>query len=164
MDGNLSSKGQSAEWLVELCSAGLTAVDWVEREPQGMHQLGVEEKNWEGNSCPLQTATMADINKTEPVFSVCLKKKNTSQCHETQEKKLKQSCKGTNCQMLYTLHWAKTEQTDARSTLNSWVKRKDKWPHGITNMICLRAVVTWWWLVYHHKNWIFQVKKCRFYN
>lgn len=89
MDGNLSSKGQSAERLVELCSAGLTAVDWVEREPQGMHQLGVEEKNWEGNSCPLQTATMADINKTEPVFSVCLEKKKYQPVPRDTGKKIK---------------------------------------------------------------------------
>lgn len=57
MGGNLSNTGQSAEWLVKLCSAGLTAADRVEREPQGMHQPVVEEQNREHNSCPIQAAT-----------------------------------------------------------------------------------------------------------
>lgn len=167
MDGSLSNKGQNAEWLVGMCCAGLTAVDWVEKRTSSMHQPVVEEKkkkNRKLKSCPLQAATTPDTINTELVSSVYFppQENKTSLCCRTQEKNQSSHAKAqiVRCCIHHTkpqqIGWCKThiELLDK--------KRKDKWPYGIINVMCFGAVDTWWWLVYHCKNCVFQVKKCQF--
>lgn len=157
--GNLSNQGQSAEWLVELCSAGLTAVVWVERGGQGIYQLVAVEENRGCNYCRLQTAVMPDVNKTKPVFSVGLEKKQPVQ---TTWQKSKRSHRGTNCQILYTLNQNRTDWCKKHVELLGKTERYlTLWNY---KGMCLMTVDTSSWLIYCHEKYIFQVKKCQFYD